>query len=165
MNPAFYRGSIPNNQLNNNQNQPNKLSQQEYYNSGSLTQNARKNFIAKVYLLLTLQLLFTAVIGYLGYNNKTFQSIFLNPVTIVITSVSLIAVSIVMACCTDFFRRHALPLFLIFTFFMSILVAASICGFQSKLILTAVVITLVLTVALTIYACIFGITQGRLNLI
>lgn len=72
---------------------------------------------------------------------------------LIIVSVALLAVTIVIACCTDFFRKYALPLFIIFTLLMALLVAMSICAFKSKVVLLAVGITLFLTIALTIYAC------------
>jgi FtsH-binding integral membrane protein len=71
--------------------------------------------VSKVYLLLSLQLLLTAGIGYLAYNSTTFRSTFINTVTVLIVSVALLAVSIVIGCCTDVFRKYALPLFLLFT--------------------------------------------------
>jgi FtsH-binding integral membrane protein len=77
----------------------------------------------------------------------------MNTAVVIVVSVSLIAITLVMACCTDFFRRHALPLFIIFTLLMSLMVAMSICGFKSNIILMAAGITLVMTIALTIYAC------------
>lgn len=104
-------------------------------------------------MLLSIQLLLTCLIGYIAYNNEGVKKVLINPAMIIIVSVSLLAVSLIMACCTDFFRRHAFPLFVIFTLLMAILVAISICGFQSKIILMAALITLVVTIALTIYAC------------
>lgn len=118
----------------------------------------------KVYTLLTLQLLFTAVIGYLGYNIPAFQQFFKSTPVVIVVSVGLIAITMVMACCIDLFRKYALPFFALFTVLLSILVAASICGFQSKVIMMAVAITLVLTISLTIYACITVGMKGRLNL-
>lgn len=133
---------------------PNKLADDEYQESGlSLEQGARQKFISKVYMLLSLQLLFTCLLGYFAYNSEWFRLTFINPATIIVVSVALLAVSIVMGCCTDFFRRYALPLFVIFTFLMAMMVAISICGFKSKIILTAAAITLGLTIVLTIYAC------------
>lgn len=84
---------------------------------------------------------------------------------IILVSVGLIALSLVISCCTDVFRKYALPLFILFTILMSILVAISICGFQSKVILMTVAITLVLTIALTIFACTNDIIEVQLRLI
>jgi len=72
---------------------------------------------------------------------------------VIVLSVALLALSIVIACCTDFFRKYALPLFITFTVLMSIMVAIAICAYQSKVVLTAAGITLLLSAALTLYAC------------
>jgi hypothetical protein len=85
----------------------------------------------------------------------------MNTPMVIIISVGLLAVTIVMACCTDFFRRHALPIFIIFTLLMALLVSIAITGFSSKVVLMAVVITLGLTIGLTIYACIYWIYLGK----
>ena len=79
----------------------------------------------------------------------------MNTPMIIIISVGLLTVSMVLACCISFFRRYALPLFIIFTVLMALMVAIAITGFSSKAILMAVGITLALTIGLTIYACIF----------
>lgn len=150
-NPSNFRGSVSNQESYPQQNQ-NKLAEEEYY-SGGLQENARKGFVGKVYLLLSFQLLLTAGIGYLAYSSTTFRSTFINTATVIIVSVALLAVSIVIGCCTDVFRKYALPLFLLFTALEAFLVAIAICGFSSKVILMAVGITLALTLVLTIYAC------------
>jgi hypothetical protein len=162
-NPNDFRGSAPN-QVSYPQYNENKLAEEEHY-SGDLQQSARKGFVGKVYLLLSLQLLLTAVVGYFAYNSTTFRSIFINNAAVIIISVALFAVSIVIGCCTDIFRKFALPLFILFTALEALLVAIAICGFSSKVILMAVGITLLLTIALTIYACMYDLKQGRLSLI
>ena len=106
-----------------------------------------------MYLLLTLQLLLTAVIGYIGFNSPTFREVFAGTAVVIVLSVALLALSIVISCCTDFFRKYALPLFITFTLLMSIMVAISICAYESKVVLTAAGITLLLSAALTLYAC------------
>ena len=72
---------------------------------------------------------------------------------VIALSVLLIILSIVIGCCTDFFRRYALPIFIIFTLLVSVLVAICISAYQSSVVLIAVVFTLVLVIGLTIYAC------------
>jgi FtsH-binding integral membrane protein len=58
-----------------------------------------------------------------------------------------------MGCCVETFRKYALLFFVLFTICFSFLVAISICGYQSKIILTAAGLTLLLVFALTIFAC------------
>ncbi len=106
----------------------------------------------------------TAVIGYFAYNSTGFRSIFINSIAVIIISVSLLAVSLVIGCCTDTFRKYALPIFLLFTALEALLVSIAICGFSSKVILMAVGITLALTLILSIYACNYNLKQGRLIL-
>jgi len=81
------------------------------------------------------------------------------PAFIIIT-VLLITLSIIIACCTDVFRRYALPIFVLFTALISLLVAIGISAYKSESILAAVLITSVLVVGLTVYACIFMIILG-----
>jgi FtsH-binding integral membrane protein len=100
-----------------------------------------------------MQLILTTVIGYIGYNSVPFQEVLVSIPIIIIVSVGLLALSIVIGCCTNFFRKYALPIFITFTVLMSLLVAISICGLKSKVILLAVGITLVVTIGLTIFAC------------
>lgn len=64
---------MQNQQFQNNPNlqtYPNKLADDGYQESGlSLEQGARQKFISKVYMLLSLQLLFTSLLGYFAYNS------------------------------------------------------------------------------------------------
>jgi FtsH-binding integral membrane protein len=113
-----------------------------------------------VYLLLTLQLLVTTGLGYFAFNSPAFKETFASTAVVIVLSVAIMAISIVIACCTEFFRKYAIPLFIVFTILMAIMVAISICAYESKVVLTAAVITLVLAAALTLYACTFLHTQG-----
>jgi FtsH-binding integral membrane protein len=163
MRSGDFLGSFQNQQFAQNQENPNKLAEEEYYAGTDLSGSARKKFVGKVYLLISLQLLLTTVIGYIAYNSITFKEIFVNTAMVLGMSVALLAISIVMACCTDFFRKYALPLFVAFTVLMSIIVGISICGYKSNVILTAAAITLLLTISLTIYACSLSSIQGKHN--
>jgi hypothetical protein len=96
---------------------------------------------------------FTVILGFIGMNSPAFKSIFVNTPAIIIISVSLIGVSLVIGCCTDFFRRYALPIFIIFTILMALTVAISVSAYSSKVILLAAGITLALTTGLTAFAC------------
>ena len=81
----------------------------------------------------------------------------------IILSVLLMAMSCVIGCCTDVFRKCALPFFIAFTLVFSLLVGIIVCGYQSKVVLIAVGITFVVVAALTAYACkylfILGLTK------
>ena len=135
-------------------NQANKYNEGEHYNSdSSLDTGARKGFIRKVYVLVLIQLLVTVIIGYFAYNSPSFKKTFASTIPVILISVALMVLSIVIACCTDFFRRFALPIYIIFTILMSLMVAIAISAYQSSVVLTSVVITLVIVVGLTIYAC------------
>jgi len=49
---------------------------------------------------VTIQLLITAAIGYIGYNNEGFRKTFGSTAAVIIISVLLIVVTLVIACCT-----------------------------------------------------------------
>ena len=89
----------------------------------------------------------------ININNENFKKIFINVPALIIVSVALIAVTIVISCFRDFYRRYVIPIFIIFTGLFAILVAISITAYTSKVIIMAVVATLVVTIGLTIYAC------------
>jgi FtsH-binding integral membrane protein len=63
------------------------------------------------------------------------------------------ALSCVIGCCTEVFRKYALPIFIVFTLLFALLVAISISNYKSKVIMLAAGLTLLLVVALTAYAC------------
>jgi len=113
---------------------------------------------------LTLQLILTTIIGYIGYNNPLFNQFILQTPVIIIVTVGILAVSLIIGCCTNFFRRYALPLFIIFTVLMALLVAISICGFKSKVVLLSAAITLLLVLALTVFACKFTLIKVQLHM-
>ena len=102
-----------------------------------------------------IQLLITAGIGFIGYNNPGFKQTFGSLPAFIIITVLLLTLCIVISCCTDVFRRYALPIFVLFTGLISLLVAIGITAYKSESILAAVLITSVLVVGLTVYACIF----------
>ena len=120
----------------------------------SLSDSARSKFIVKVFALVTLQLLLTSVIAGISYNNRTFSSWLITPSVYIISSIGLITISIIISCCTNFFRKFALPLFVLFTLFASFLVSMSIYFESPQAILLAFLATFILTFSLTIYACI-----------
>lgn len=61
--------------------------------------------------------------------------------------------SCVIGCCNEVFKKFALPIFIAFTLLFALLVAISICGFKSKIVLMAAGLTFLLVLALTAYAC------------
>jgi FtsH-binding integral membrane protein len=63
------------------------------------------------------------------------------------------ALSCVIRCCTEVFRKYALPIFIVFTILFALLVAISISNYKSKVIMLAAGLTFLLVVALTAYAC------------
>ena len=103
---------------------------------------------------MLIQLLVTAGLGYIAYNNEGFRKTFGSSGVLILVSVLLVVLSIVIACCNEFFRRYAIPIFTLFTLLVSLLVAITITKYKSQAILTAVVLTLVLVAGLTAYACI-----------
>lgn len=72
---------------------------------------------------------------------------------LIILSVLLIAMSCVIGCCTDVFRKCALPIFIAFTLVFSLLVGISISNYESKIIFLAFGFTFFIVAALTAFAC------------
>lgn len=107
-----------------------------------------------MYSLILAQLVFTAIVGYIAMNSPAFKSTFVNTPVIIIVSALLLAISLCIGCCTDFFRRFALPIFIAFTLLEALLVGIVVSGYQSSVVLVAVLITVGLVLALTLYACI-----------
>lgn len=95
----------------------------------------------------------TIVLGYVAYNSPTFQKIFVNLPVIIVLSVALMALTCAMACFHDQFKKCALPFYITFTVIFALLIAISICGFRSKVVLLAAGITFAIVTVLTLYAC------------
>lgn len=72
---------------------------------------------------------------------------------IIVVSVSLMAISFVVACCQEVMRKYGLPILIVFTLLFSILVGIICAQTKSNVVLTAFGITAFLVIALTAYAC------------
>jgi hypothetical protein len=115
--------------------------------------SARTSFIKKVYLLLSLQLLVTAILVLFSMYSPAYKSFVGNSITIIVASVGLLVVGLVMACCFEAARPFQVPLFIIFTILEAILVSAVTAFTSSKIVALAALMAFALVVVLTIYAC------------
>ena len=71
----------------------------EYHSGEGLYSNSRTGFIQKVYTILSLQLIVTALVCIWGMNSETFKNTFVNTPMIIVLSVLLMVVSFAIACC------------------------------------------------------------------
>ena len=101
-----------------------------------------------------MQLIVTALVAVWAMNSQTFKNIFVNTPMIIVVSVSLMAVSIAVACFQEVMRKYGLPILIVFTLLFSILVGIICAQTKSSIVLTAFGITAFLVIALTAYACI-----------
>ena len=120
---------------------------------GDLYGDSRNGFIKKVYTLLSLQLLVTAGVSAWAMNSQAFTKIFVNTPVIIIVSVLIMAISLVIGCCTEVVRKYGLPILIFFTLLFSILVGIICSMTSSKIVLMAAGITAVIVIGLTAYAC------------
>lgn len=118
----------------------------------------RKGFIRKVYSLLSIQLLFTFCIGLLFNLSDSAKSFVLSEGGSALTWLSIFGmfgVIIFMACNINAAKSYPsnYVLLSLFTMFTSYLVGATTLAYNTKAVLIAFGLTLLITVSLTIYAC------------
>jgi len=107
-----------------------------------------------VYTLLAIQLIITTLICVWAMNSTSFKQIFGNTVSIIVLSVLLMAMSIAIACCTEFVRRFGLPVLLAFTLVFGLLIGIICANTNSQVVLAAAGITAVVVIGLTIFSCV-----------
>lgn len=126
-------------------------------NEGNLDQDlydqGRNGFIKKVYTLLSIQLIITALIAVWASLSPSFGKIFNNTPMLIIVSVGLMAMSFVFCCCIDFVRKYGLPILIVFTLLEAILVGIICSMTKTSIVLMAAGITAVIVIGLTAYAC------------
>lgn len=127
---------------------------------GGLAVTAQSAFIRKVYLMLSIQLAVVAAMVLLAMYSFSFKLFLWNPVTLISVSVGLIILSLVIACCFEVIRPIQIPVYIIFTVLEGFLVSAITARYPTGIVTTAALMTAVLVIALTIYACTRGVTQS-----
>jgi hypothetical protein len=126
---------------------------------GALAVNAQSAFIRKVYLMLSLQLAVVAAMVLLAMYSWSFKLFVLNIVTLVGASVGLLVLSLAISCCFEAIRPYQIPVYIIFTALEGILVSAVTSRYPAGIVTLAALMTAVLVIVLTIYACTFDLTQ------
>lgn len=120
---------------------------------GDLYADSRGGFVRKVYTLLSIQLIITALICLIAMKSQTFRNIFGNAVAVIILSVLLLVFSIAIGCCAETFRKYGLPILIVFTVIFALLVGVICSMTKPEIVLAATGITALIVVGLTIYAC------------
>lgn len=128
--------------------------------SDDLYANSRTGFIRKVYTLLSIQLIITALVCVWAMKSDSFKTIFVNTPAIIIVSVLLMAFSCFIGCFSEALQKYGLPIMLVFTLLFSILVGIICSKTKPEIVLTATAITAAIVIALTIFACNFSVIQA-----
>lgn len=118
--------------------------------------SARTSFIKKVYLLLSLQLLFTGILVLFSMYSDSYRALVGNTITIIIASVGLLVIGLIMACCFEAARPYQVPLFIVFTILEGVVVSAVTAFTSSRVVALAALMAFALVVVLTIYACTYS---------
>lgn len=121
-----------------------------------LYQQSRAGFIRKVYTLLSIQLIITALICVWAMNSQTFKNIFDNTPALIILSVLLMVMSIGIGCCPDFVRNYGLPILFTFTIVFGLFVGIICAKTKPEIVLAATAITALVVIGLTIFSCTFA---------
>lgn len=100
----------------------------QYQKNGDLYESSRASFVKKVYTILSIQLIITALVCVWAMKTQSFKTIFVNTPAMIIISVLLIVLSIVVGCCVETMRKYGLPILLAFTFLFAVLVGIICAG-------------------------------------
>jgi len=103
--------------------------------------------------MLSLQLAVVAVMVLLAAHSWPFKLFVLNSFTIIATSISLLVLSLAISCFFEAIRPFQIPLFIVFTALEGVLVSGITARYPNGIITLAALMTAVVVVALTIYAC------------
>ena len=115
----------------------------------------RSNFIKKVYLILSTQLVFTCTCIIITISNQNSVEFFVNNQWLLMLSmIATIAISLSLYCFSGIARRVPLNYILLFLFtaFMSLSVCAMVSVADPYMVLIAGVLTATISLSLTVYA-------------
>lgn len=124
--------------------------------SKPLSSNSRNGFIAKVYSILSFQLVTTAIICAIVYLNEDVQHwLYKNPWLIILASFLSIIIMYALGCYPAVARSVPINyiLLLIFTLAESLVVACMCARYDPGTVLIAAAITAAVVVGLSLYAC------------
>lgn len=119
----------------------------------------RLGFIRKVFSILSIQLLLTLGLSFISANTGLGQFQVNNPALLIIFAVAGIIIMLVLVCCKNMINKVPTNYILLFAFtfceayLVSTVVGAYSLRGETKLVLTAVALTVAMTIALTLYAC------------
>ena len=118
--------------------------------------NIRSNFIKKVYSILCVQLTFTSIcVTFTASNPNSVKFFKDNPWLMLLSSIVLIVTMYSLFCYRSLSRQIPLNYILLtlFTWAMSFSACASVSTFEPQIVIIAAVLTALVVVALTLYAC------------
>lgn len=118
-----------------------------------LYSNSRKGFIRKVYTLVSLQLLFTAIVSIYAMNMPTFYSTFADPDVFFMIPLALLGLSLAVFFLYDELKTYGLPILIAWTILESILTGVICSLYPVDFVLASLGITTLIVVGLTVYAC------------
>lgn len=141
----------------------NSTNKNNYEFTGDLEQDARKSFIRKVYTLLSIQLIITAIICFAVMKSEPLKNFLKQTPVIIVLSIALMVMSIVIGCCQQALQKYGLPILIVFTLLFSFFVGIICAQTPPHIVAMAAGLTALITVALTAYACINYIYIYRCN--
>ena len=133
-----------------------KFSEDSEITGKDISTSMRLGFIRKVYGVLSFQLLFTALVSSIGFLDSVREYYQENMFLFWLSFAFSIIVLIPLVCCKQIARKVPINYILLFTFTAceSIMLSYLFAAINDwKIVVTAAVITVAVTLALTLYAC------------
>eukprot|EP01017_Pseudomicrothorax_dubius_P001028 TRINITY_DN0_c3298_g1_i1.p1 TRINITY_DN0_c3298_g1~~TRINITY_DN0_c3298_g1_i1.p1 ORF type:complete len:244 (-),score=32.96 TRINITY_DN0_c3298_g1_i1:18-749(-) len=117
----------------------------------------RKGFIRKVYSILSVQLIITAVLAVLPFFSDSFRRFqYYNPAIVILAMVLTVIIMYILVCFSNMARTVPTNYILlaVFTFCEAYMVSLICSRYDSRLVAMAAAFTAVTVIALTLYACV-----------
>ena len=121
----------------------------------SIKEKIREGFIAKVYGIITYQLVITSIVIYLSIVSPWFKNLLLHSFGLYITNIFLTFFLLLLPICSPQFYTNVPINYIILTIFTisySCLIAMQVCLYSVSSIMVALFLTFVTVISLTIYA-------------
>ncbi len=123
--------------------------------SSKIHEDEQKGYMRKVYGIVTLQLFITFSLAYLASLEPAFGRFCMHPATMIVSFIFLLAGMITALFCHNRVPYNYVAL-ITFTTAMGLIVSACTATIDSNIVLTAIFVTLLMSVALTVFAWVAG---------
>lgn len=123
--------------------------------------DARINFIRKVSLLATIQIWLTFLKCLICYKSPFLTRIVSSPLVLIVAGVTFLVLMIAMSCfecARAYIKKYPLQSFVFYSLVASTLIDAMVVGLQSRVLLTALIMSLLVSTLLTLCYCTYRIT-------